>query len=201
MDTERSLDHALHGKGDPDYATEERLVLNTHEHIKAISDDTRLRILGILTEHAATVTQLATSLDQPKGTIGYHVKKLEAAGLIHVVKTRQVRGLTERYYGRVAQRFELSPPDTAAAPVPWVSEFLERALRAAMPTPFDSDLPQFALVHARIPADRAREFAERIVQIAEEFKGSEQQDEELYGFIGGVFRSDRPSLVEDPDVT
>lgn len=194
MQGDRPLDEALYGGIDPDYDMEDRLALETPDQMKAISDDTRVRILGMLAEGAATVTQLAAALEQPKGTTGYHIKKLEAAGLIRVVRTRQVRGLVERYYGRVARRFELSPPTADSASGAWASEFLERAVRGARPTPFDSEVPQFALAHARIPVRRAREFAERVVQIAEEFKRSEQQGEELYGFIGGVFRSDRPSV-------
>ena len=41
----------------------------------------------------------------PKGTVGHHLKVLERAGLVHVVRTRQVRALTEKYYGRVARLF------------------------------------------------------------------------------------------------
>jgi DNA-binding transcriptional ArsR family regulator len=48
----------------------------------------------------------------PKGTVGHHLKVLERAGLIRVVRTRQVRALTEKYYGRVARLFELKGVDT-----------------------------------------------------------------------------------------
>jgi len=46
-------------------------------------------------------------LETPKGTVGHHLKVLEAAGLIRVVRTRKVRALTEKYYGRVARLFVL----------------------------------------------------------------------------------------------
>ena len=41
----------------------------------------------------------------PKGTVGHHLKVLERAGLVHVVRTRRVRAVTEKYYGRVARLF------------------------------------------------------------------------------------------------
>ena len=50
----------------------------------------------------------------PKGTVGHHLKVLEKAGLVRVVRTRQVRALTEKYYGRVARLFELKGVDDDA---------------------------------------------------------------------------------------
>jgi DNA-binding transcriptional ArsR family regulator len=59
----------------------------------------------LLRERAASTTELAAALETPKGTVGHHLKVLERAGLIRVVRTRKVRALTERYYGRVARLF------------------------------------------------------------------------------------------------
>jgi hypothetical protein len=42
-----------------------------------------------------------------KGTVAHHLKVLERAGLIRVVRTRRVRALTENIYGRVARLFIL----------------------------------------------------------------------------------------------
>ena len=54
----------------------------------------------------------------PKGTVGHHLKVLETAGLVRVVRTRQVRALTEKYYGRVARLFELKGVDDDAGGSP-----------------------------------------------------------------------------------
>ena len=51
------------------------------------------------------------ALDTPKGTVGHHLKVLEKAGLVRVVRTRKVRALTEKYYGRVARLFVLKSTD------------------------------------------------------------------------------------------
>ena len=37
--------------------------------------------------------------------MGHHLNVLEQAGLVRVVRTRRVRAVTERFYGRVARLF------------------------------------------------------------------------------------------------
>ena len=55
------------------------------------------------------------------------------------------------------------------------------------------------LRHARIPHDRAAEFADEMLRIAEEFAAAERGGETVYGFIVGVYPTDRPSLREDEE--
>ncbi len=52
----------------------------------------------MLDEGAASPVVLATKLDQPLGTIAYHVRTLYDLGLLELVSTRQRRGATEHYY-------------------------------------------------------------------------------------------------------
>ena len=51
-------------------------------------------------------------LESPKGTVGHHLKVLESAGLVRVVRTRKVRALTEKFYGRVARLFVLKSDES-----------------------------------------------------------------------------------------
>jgi DNA-binding transcriptional ArsR family regulator len=37
--------------------------------------------------------------------VGYHLKVLEEAGLVHVVRTKKVRAIEAKYYGRTARIF------------------------------------------------------------------------------------------------
>jgi DNA-binding transcriptional ArsR family regulator len=67
--------------------------------IGALADDFRVRILAITRDRPASITELAARLGRPKGTVGYHLKVLERAGLVRVVRTRRVRAVTEKYYG------------------------------------------------------------------------------------------------------
>ncbi|MFJ2903705.1 ArsR/SmtB family transcription factor [Streptomyces sp. NPDC087212] len=75
---------------------------------KAMGHPTRQLLLSWLGRGPATISQLAGSLGVAKGSVGYHLKVLHGAGLVHVCETRRVRGGTERYYRRT--------PLTAAPP-------------------------------------------------------------------------------------
>lgn len=67
--------------------------------LAALADELRVRMLAIMGERPASITELAALLGRPKGTVGYHLKVLERAGLVRVVRTRRVRAVTEKYYG------------------------------------------------------------------------------------------------------
>jgi DNA-binding transcriptional ArsR family regulator len=79
--------------------------------LRALADDVRLRIVAILRERAATTTELAEQVGLAKGTVAHHLKVLESAGLVKVVRTRRVRAMTESFYGRVARLFVIKSTD------------------------------------------------------------------------------------------
>ncbi len=177
-----------------DYDIEDFVVVDDNAGLKAVADDTRMDILNLLLERAATVSQLADALDKPKGTVGYHAKVLEDAGLIRVVRTGKVRAITEKYYGRVGRtiRFGASPrPDDPL----W---FVNDALRG-MRTTEGEPLPMFTSRVARIPVDRAVEFTERILEVAEEFIALPRSGDTVYGFLAGVYPTDHPAFSDDAD--
>ena len=89
----------------PDYDLDETAELTTAAQVRAISDPLRTTILGLLHERAATVTELAAAVKRPKSTVAHHVGVLANAGLLRVVRTRRVRAIEERYYGRAARMF------------------------------------------------------------------------------------------------
>lgn len=64
-----------------------------------------------LAENPATVSQLARSLDVHKGSVAHHLAVLADADLVRVGAERQVRGGTERYYERVAERIAMPARD------------------------------------------------------------------------------------------
>lgn len=57
----------------PDYELDEILDLDQPEQFKALFEETRLAIVDLLLERAATTKDLAEALDKPKGTIGHHL--------------------------------------------------------------------------------------------------------------------------------
>jgi DNA-binding transcriptional ArsR family regulator len=83
-----------------DAPREDILELETDQQLHAIGSLARHRVLRVLRDGPATVTQIAERLGIAKGSSNYHVKVLVKAGLISVVETRKVRGVTELYYGR-----------------------------------------------------------------------------------------------------
>jgi len=180
----------------PDYALADVLVVHTAEQFAAIGNATRQKILGLLLQRAATTSQLATALAQAKGTIGHHLKVLEAAALIHVVRTRQVRAMTEKYYGRVARTLNFQPPVEAAAEHVVI---LQQAINEFTTSPPADCLPVFAIRHARIPAAQARAFADRLVALVDEFEQAGHADAPLHAVVAGVYRTDWPALPSTSD--
>src|SRR5215470_10799103 len=87
----------------PDYDLEQMVVVTAPNQLRALADRLRATLLELVLERAATVTELAQAVDRPKSTIAYHVNMLVDAGLLRVVRTRRVRAIEERYYGRVAR--------------------------------------------------------------------------------------------------
>jgi len=175
-----------------DYEIEDAVVVSTNAQLKAVADDTRMHILNLLLDRAATVTQLAEALDKPKGTVGYHAKVLEDAGMIRVVRTNKVRAMTEKYYGRTGRTviFESAPnPDD---PMWFINDAL-RGIRKVEGEP----LPMFTSRVARIPVDRAVEFSERVVDLAEEFIALPRSGDTVFGFLAGVYPTDHPAFTED----
>src|ERR671932_2410668 len=92
----------------PDYDLPDRVTLTEPSQVKAIGHPVRTTILSLLHERAATVSELAVALERPKSTVAHHVRVLAEAGLVHVVRTRRVRAIEERFYGRTARMFYVS---------------------------------------------------------------------------------------------
>ena len=183
----------------PDYDLDEILEVRDPEQFRAVGDATRQRIISLLTERAATTSQLAEALGQPKGSVGHHLKVLEKAGLIRVVRTRKVRALTEKYYGRTARLFMFSDMDESEATEPFM--FFRQAMNEYLaPESGEKFGGSSTLAHARIPVDRAQEFANRVWELAEEFRSLESvAGEKVYGFVAGVYLTDLPELPEESE--
>jgi DNA-binding transcriptional ArsR family regulator len=178
----------------PDYELDDTIELGRPDQLKAIGDPVRFTILGLLSERAATTSQLAEALDRPRGTIGHHLKVLEAAGLVRVVRTRQVRALTEKYYGRVARMSVL--PDTMTGD-PEARDATGLVLRQALselaeapPDPKRS----VGIRHARMSEEAATRFADRMDKLVEEFDRDIEPDAPVYGFVYAVYRTSWPML-------
>jgi len=75
-------------------------------YARALSHPTRHRLLLELGEGPATVSQLTNRLMINKGNVAHHLAVLVEAGLVGKGSTRTVRGGTEQYYVRLAERIK-----------------------------------------------------------------------------------------------
>lgn len=175
----------------PDYETDDVLVVREPEQLRALAGDLRTKLVTLLRERARSTTDLAGELGLPKGTVGHHLKVLERAGLVRVVRTRQVRALTEKYYGRTARLFVIKGVDTA--PDDAGATVGQAALRIAaeeMQT-LEGDDASFASVHVRLTKADARRFARRIEKLVDDLRAAERAGGDLYGIVATIYGAER----------
>jgi DNA-binding transcriptional ArsR family regulator len=180
----------------PDYDLADRIALTTPTQVRAIGNPLRTTILGLLSERAATVTELAVAAARPKSTVAHHVRVLAEAGLLRVVRTRRVRAIEERFYGRTARVFYVAVeqgPEGEAMPVDF-NDF-EVAARESAEAFRDRRLWGF-IRHARLPEERAVEFWERIAALVLEFDELPRSGDTVYGFAVGIYPTDHPRLPQ-----
>lgn len=84
-------------------------VIDTDEAVSALGNPGRRRILEALAAAPDSASGLAGRLDDTRQRMNYHVRQLEAAGLVELAEERQRRGLTEKIYRPVSRRFALDP--------------------------------------------------------------------------------------------
>lgn len=184
----------------PDYELEDTIELTTAEQVRAISDPLRTTILGLLHERAATVTELATAVKRPKSTVAHHVKVLTDAGILKVVRTRRVRAIEERFYGRAARMFYVGlgrrvdgvelPPD--------FNDFEVAAEESR--TAYDAGQLRSFIRHARIPEERAADFWRGVDRLIHSFDELPRSGDTTYGFTVGLYPIiDYPTLPPPPE--
>jgi DNA-binding transcriptional ArsR family regulator len=177
----------------PDYDLEDVRVVSSTAELKAMFDELRGTLLDLLLERAATVAELATAIGRPKGTVAYHVGLLVDAGLLTVVRTRKVRAIDERYYGRTARVFQVG--SIAAQDLPLVTNNLALAATESIPAHAADDLRAF-LRYARLSPAQVPLFWERVVQLVDEFAQLPRDGKTVYALSVGLFPTDRPRLPD-----
>ena len=177
----------------PDYELAERIALTEPAQVKALGHPVRNQILGLLHERAATVGELAAAVGRPKSTVAHHVKVLAENGLLQVVRTRRVRAIEERFYGRTARMFYVSVGRTGELPRDF-NDF-EVAAAESGQAYLDGKLWGF-IRHARISEEEASRFWERMAELVAEFEQLPRSGETMYGFALGVYPTDQPALPE-----
>jgi DNA-binding transcriptional ArsR family regulator len=183
----------------PDYELAERAEVTTPAQLRAMADPLRGTILDLLLERAATVAELAAAVGRPKSTVAHHVKVLLDAGMLRVVRTRRVRAIEERYYGRTARMFYVGVVSLPGDDKTLVhANALSVAAAESVPA-HEADELRSTLRHARIPAQRAADFWQRVDALLREFAQLPRSGETVYGFAAGLYPTDFPTLPETSD--
>jgi len=181
----------------PDYDLAETSVVDTPARLKAFADPTRTSIMQLLLERAASTSELAIALGRPKGTVDHHLKVLANADLIQIVRTRQVRAMTEKFWGRTARTFYFEPIDGEVPTTLWFVRDAHDEIQRSIHAGTCGDDGFSTLRHARIPASRVAEFSARLDDLSSEFAGSERGGDTMYGLLIALFPTDQPTLPDN----
>ncbi|HSJ84656.1 MAG TPA: helix-turn-helix domain-containing protein [Acidimicrobiia bacterium] len=183
----------------PDYELLDTFVLTEPAQVKAISNPLRTTILGLLHERAATVTELSVALERPKSTVAYHVKMLTEAGLLQVVRTRRVRAIEERFFGRTARLFyvDLGQHTAGDRTVLDFNDFEVAAGESAQA--FQEGRLWGFIRHARITEQQAEGFWRRMAELVREFDELPRSGGTVYGFAVGIYPTSHPMLPHDEE--
>jgi DNA-binding transcriptional ArsR family regulator len=174
----------------PDYDAPDVLVVREPEQLKALGDELRGRIVVMLRERAQSVSELAAKLEMPKGTVAHHVKVLESAGLLKVVRTRRVRALTESYYGRTARLFLYESADTAGYEDVRniVAASLHVAAEEILPVDEEDAAACSGVLRVRLGKADARRFDRRLTKLMDEFRACDDPEGTPYGLALALYR-------------
>ena len=189
-------DGAAEGTGavyDLGYELDESIVADSAARLKALGHPLRSLILDLVLEKAMTVTELAERVRKPRGTVAHHVDVLINVGMLQVTSTRRVRAIEERFYGRTAHTI-VFPDEATDGDLPCIAD-----ARAQADLSDASGPGGFTLRHARIPTELAREFTERVMDLATEFTRLPRGGTREYAFLVGVFPTTRPVAPKDAE--
>jgi DNA-binding transcriptional ArsR family regulator len=170
-----------------DYEAEDVLVVDKPDQLRALGDDLRATMIALLRERARSTQELSEQLELPKGTVGHHLKVLERAGLIRVVRTRKVRALTEKFYGRVAWLFILHSGEGGDATRPMAAA-LRRAADELELIEGGSGGCSSGVLRARLSEEDARRFERRLEKLTRDYLDADTAGQPEHVFASALFR-------------
>jgi len=84
------------------------LIIKDPEAFQLLADETRRKIIYLLRAKEMTVSQLAAELTLTPQAVYHHIKKLQDAGMIEIVREERLGHLIESYYRATAESFYCS---------------------------------------------------------------------------------------------
>ena len=142
------------------------------------------------------MTELAAALRRPKSTVAHHVNVLSAAGLLRVVRTRRVRAVDERFYGRTARMFYVGLGRRAADGGELPPDFNDFEVAAKeLAAAYEASQLRAYLRHARLDEATAARFRAMVEQVVHEFDQLPRSGNTVHGFAVGLYPlPDHPTL-------
>jgi DNA-binding transcriptional ArsR family regulator len=165
--------------------------VTTDDQLRAVSNLARHRIMAVLRFEPATITQIAHRVGLAKGSSSYHVRLLERAGLVKVVRTRKVRGVTERYYAMAARSIELPDPGAGQPDI-----LLRNAVADLEASPADGRR-QVRMAHLRLTEEQVTELGARLDALADEYRTLSDPSLPDVSLIFALFRPALRQPVEE----
>ena len=181
--------------------------LESLEQMRAIADELRMRIMGLLARQAMTVTDIARLLQEAPGKIHYHVRELERLGLIQLVETREKGGILEKYYRAVALNFSVPRQLLRTTPADETSEAITtsfqgvfaafmRALQHALKSSDDpAPAVGYSVDHFWMTPDEYRQIYQKIIDTLKPYeipRGIEGEEERTFATISFTTLEGRP---------
>jgi DNA-binding transcriptional ArsR family regulator len=155
------------------------MAVTTPEQFKALAHPLRQRLLFVLGERPATISQLAVALDARKGNVAHHLKVLREASMVAVVETRKVRGGTEQYYQRTTRTIDIAGQHAAPA-----TAMLTAVAQEFARAPGD---PLLALRHLRLTAAGAERLAATLASLVADSEDA-GEGEPRYGLLVSLYQ-------------
>jgi predicted ArsR family transcriptional regulator len=171
---------------DRDYDAPETMIVSDPAQLKAMADHFRVQLVQLMRDKARSTQELSEELSVPKGTVGHHLKVLEAAGLIRVVRTRKVRAMTEKFYGRTARLFlyQTDDPDShrtiGSTTMHQAASEVEQAATAT----------GFGLVRARLSKKDLRRLERRSQKLLDDFRAADAPGETSWSMTLGLWSTE-----------
>lgn len=171
-----------------DYELSDEISADTPARLKALGDPLRQLILDLVLERSMTVTELAERVQRARGSVAHHVDLLLEVGLLQVTRTRKVRAMEERFYGRTARTINF-PSHAHDGDLPFFADARAVADMEAMA----ADVPTtFTMRSVRIPDEVAQEFCDRVLALALDLSRTARGGTREYALIAGLFPTTRP---------
>jgi DNA-binding transcriptional ArsR family regulator len=191
-DREMSSNHQL-----PDYELNDLRIVSTTQELKALFHPLRGVLTDLVLERSATVNEMAAAVKRPPSSVAHHVGVLVNAGLFKVVRTRKVRSIDERFYGRTARIFYVG--QVQPSQLKDMTNVLVEAATESRPA-HETDRLRAIHRHARIPQERAALFWDQVFELVRTFSAFPREGETSYAFVAALYPADYPTLPNtEPD--